>query len=183
MSVTMPVPPAPPQSSFVTVLAWIFIALSGMGVLIAIIENIMVPVMFPPMPPNTNGLPPFASFITTNLKLLLIVALVMAVATLIVSIGLLRRRNWARILFIVALALGIVWSVLGIAFQAVKLGSFDPMLAELPTQPGVPAFRHGFRTMIIAMQIFGSLISIGFIVLYGWLIKRLVSPAIVVEFA
>jgi hypothetical protein len=80
------------------------------------------------------------------------------------------------------LALGILWSLLGIGFQLVMFGSLDTMFANLPPQPGAPDFEHGFRTMMIVMQIFGTVLSIGFMILYGWLIKRLVSPAIVAEF-
>ena len=189
MSITMPVPPAPPappQSSFVTIVAWIFIALSGFGVVVTLLQNIMVQTMFPsvlPTPPNAGAVPPLFAFIVANFKLVILIPLVIAAACLVVSIGLLKRRNWARILFIAMLAVGILWSIVGIAIQIALASSFGAMFAGLPAPPGAPDFAHGFRTMLIVMQIFGALMSIGFMILYGWIIKRLVSPAIVAEFA
>lgn len=189
MSVTLPIgppPPAPPQSSFVTIVAWIFIALSGIGVAITLLQNIMVQTMFPsvlPTPPNARNAPAFFAFIVTNFKLVILVPLVIAAACLVVSIGLLKRRNWARILFIAFLAIGILWHVLGVAFQIVLFGSFDTMFANLPPPKGAPDFERGFHTMLIVMQIFGALLAVGFTILYGWLIKRLVSPSIAAEFA
>jgi hypothetical protein len=37
--------------------------------------------------------------------------------------------------------------------------------------------------MMIVFRVFGAVFAIGFSVLYGWMIKKLLSPAIVAEFS
>ena len=169
------------QSTFVTVLAWIFIALSGLGTFIALLQNIVINTVFPfeqmsstlTQDPNT---PPMAIFMFEHLRLLFFAFLAVSTATLVVAIGLLRRRNWARLTFVAFLALSIVWNVAGLFLQHAMMGSMPP----LPKAP--PEFAQDFQAMASRIFIVGVVMSVGFSVLYGWLIKRLLSPQIRAEF-
>jgi hypothetical protein len=171
------------RSSFVTVVAWIFIVLAGFTTLISVLQNIMVHTVFPAdqMQEAMNAakaqqppMPPVFAFLFGNFKLFFAAFLILSVAMLTSSIGLLRRKNWGRIMFIALMAFGIAWSVVGLVLQYFMIGAMTEI------QPaGAPEFRSFANVMLI----FSSVIAIGIAVLFGWIIKRLVSPAIKQEFA
>ena len=171
----MNVPQATPQSTFVTVLAWIAIWLSGLCVLIGLMQNVMVnffmPTLFaaPNAPPN--GAFPFACF-----RVFVAAFLACAIFMTFASFGLLRRRNWARLTFIVVCALGIAWSVLSILMFAFGFG-----LGRFPafSAPTVPSQMDAmFKAMFAMVVVF----TLGECVLLAWIISRLHSPVIRAEF-
>jgi len=94
--------------------------------------------------------------------------------TLVASIGLLRRLNWGRLLFIALLVLSIVWQVAGLALQQ----AIFSMLPAVPPEAGAPPVEQFLHVMRVA----GVVLTLAFAVLFGWIIKRLVSPAVVAEF-
>lgn len=172
----------PARSSFVTVVAWIFIILAGFATLISVLQNIMVHTVFSAdqMQEAMNAakvqqpsIPPAFAFMFGNLKLFFAAFLILSVAMLTSSIGLLRRKNWGRVMFIALLAFGIAWSVGGLVLQYFVIGAMESQPAGAPE----------FRSFANVMLIFSSVIAIGVAVLFGWIIKRLVSPTIRQEFA
>ena len=178
----------PARSTFVTVVAWIFIALDGMTAFILTIQNIVVNTIFPlaqlhagmAKAEATGHLPPYFSAVFEHLRPLLLACLLLALIKLVAAIGLLRRVNWARLLFITLLALGIAWSFAGIVLQHFLLSS----MLEMPRPPNAPQdFETAFRGMMIVIRVFSAMMAIGFAVLYAWMIRKLVSPAIAAEFA
>jgi hypothetical protein len=170
------------RSTFVTVVAWIFTVISGFMTMISILQNIMVQTMFdnPQMdealraapPPGT---PPVVTFMASHFQLLFLVFLVFSAITLIASIGLLRRKNWARLLFIGLMALGIAWNLGGLVLQ---LTMFSAMQGSFANVQGAPDMKGFF----IAMTVISVVMALGFSGLFGWIAKRLLSPAIVAEF-
>src|SRR6478672_6650334 len=100
--------PAVPQSSFVTVLAWIFIVLAGFATLISILQNVMISLMFPieemqaamVQAKHKQDMPVFAEFMFSHFQLFFLSFLVVSSVTLVSAIALLKRKNWARVLFI-----------------------------------------------------------------------------------
>ena len=89
------------RSTFVTVVAWIFIALSGFGALVGILQNIMLQTVLRSeefgqamqAAPLQPGLPPFATFMFEHFQWFFLAALLANVVMLVVSIGLLKRRK------------------------------------------------------------------------------------------
>lgn len=170
------------RSSFVTVVAWIFIVLSGLGTLVSIMQNIMIQVMFNATemekamhaaPPP--GVPPFAAFMTSHFQLLFVAFLIISVSMLASSIGLLKRKNWARLIFICLMGLGILWNLGGLVLQLTMYSSMQSSFANVPDAADMKSF-------MIAMAVFSVIFALGFSVLFGWIAKRLLSPSIVTEF-
>jgi hypothetical protein len=76
----------------------------------------------------------------------------------------------------VLLSLGIAWNVGSLFWQWFFIRS-------MPHPPQAPAeFYAQFQTMMTVMMIFSVLMAIGISVLFGWIIRCLISPAIKTEF-
>jgi hypothetical protein len=164
------------RSTFVTVVAWLFIVLSGYAVAVSLLQNAMVHLMFQPerLSEMPHDMPATASFIFNNAQLLVFALFLVFLTVLIASIGLLRRKNWARVAFIVFLSLGILWNLGVIVLQTVFFGN----MPEMPRGPQA----EGFDTMWTIMQWFMVIFGIGVAALFGWIIKRLISEAVRREF-
>lgn len=177
------VPPRNDSRNLVTTLAWCFIALSAFGTFISGVETLLFNTVlndprFNAAFSNANlskGFPPYMGWIMLHMRLVAAVFLAGSVVTLVASIGLLKRRNWARLVFIAILAVGIVWCLVG---TAVQIATFSPQ--ALP--PDIARTMPDFKFIFIGGLIFSAIWSIGMSCLFGWLIKRLVSPDIVAEF-
>ena len=172
------------RSTFVSVVAWIFIALSGFATLISMLQNIMVWTMFtrPEMaeamlaPPP--GAPPFAAFLLAHFQWFFLAFLLVCATTLVSSIGLLKRMNRARMVFVGLMLLGIVWNMGGLVVQ---FGMFDEMrrqFADVPKAAGA----SDMRAFMMAIEVVSVLFAIGFSVLFGWIAIRLLSREIRAEF-
>jgi NADH:ubiquinone oxidoreductase subunit 6 (subunit J) len=172
------------RSSFVTGVAWTFIALAGFATLIALLQNIMLSVMMPAeeMQKTMRGaeqaqnIPAFARFMFDNFRLVFASFLILSAVTLVSAIGLLKRKNWARLTFIGIMGVGVLWNVAGVVLPFLIFSSF--------TMPeGAPAdFRGQHDLMMKVMTAFTILIAVAFAGLFVWIIKRLVSNDIKREF-
>ena len=178
----------PAKSSFVTVVAWIFIALDGLASFVGLVQNIVVNMVFPfdqlldgiAKAQTADRLPPWFGSLVAHIRLFLFVMLVYSVIKLAAAIGLLNRRNWARLLFIGILGLGVAWSFFGILLQQYFVSS----MMTMPMPRNAPQdFNAMMEGMMIAIRAVSALFAIGFAVLYVWMIRKLMSPAIVAEFA
>jgi len=176
--------PAPPQrSTFVSVLAWIFIVLGGFATFIGILQNIMIQTMFPKeqmaqameQAENADHMPAFANFMFGHFDLFFLLFLVVSATSLIAAIALLKRKNWARITFIVLMALGILWNVAGLVLQFTMFGQMPEMAGQ-----GTPP---EFEKMMLIMKIASAIMVVAFSTLFGWIIKKLTSAPIKAEFA
>lgn len=172
----------PHRSNFVTVVAWIFIVLAGFSTLMSAAQNVMFAMIgFGEFPPPTGAeaeqMPPFFRFMLQNMRLVMLSFLLLSAATLVSAIGLLRRRNWARLVFIAIMALGIAWNIAGLAVQYTMFG----VMNEGP--PGMsPEFRADFDRMASTMLVVMTVFSLAFSALFAWIIKRLMSRAVREEF-
>lgn len=170
------------RSTFVTAIAWIFIVLSGFGTLSSILQNIMIHTLFKgsemqqamQVQPEPD-MPGFAMFMVNNVELFFAMFLVVSVVMLASSIGLLKRNNAARVVFIGLMILGIALILSSTVFQLTMLSVMQDSFAGAAGAPDMKLF-------FVAMAAFSSLIALGFIVLLGWIVKRLLSPAVVSEF-
>jgi hypothetical protein len=175
-------PVVPLRSTFVTVTAWIFIVLSAFATVTSVMQNVMVGLMFPTdeivaAVNRDPKAPPGMAIVFGHLKLIMLLFLGMCVATLASSIGLLRRREWARKVFIAVLLLGILWMIGGFVLQYFFMSSVNAM----PTAGGA-AVDAQFGMMMKVVMVFGALTSLTFAAIFGWIIYKLMSPAIRGEF-
>lgn len=176
--------PGENKSSFVTVLAWIFIVLSSFSTLMSVFQNIMVQAMFNDPAFTTamtkanqsKNMPVFAEFMFNNFRLVLAAFLIVSLTALVSAIGLLHRKNWARLAFIGVMTLGIAWNIFGLCLNVVMFSS----LSAVP-QPAADESMM-FQSFAIVTLIFSIAIAVGFSILFGWIIKRLVSLSIKHEF-
>lgn len=175
-------PPVQQRSTFVSIVAWIFIVLTGFGALIGLMQNIMVQTMFSGQemqaalnsPEAASEIPAFVRFLFSHFKVYVFLMFATTVFTLVSAIGLLKRKNWARKTFIVILALSIVMLFASLIAQFF----FFPNPAELAGDE----LPREFLLMMRVMQIFFLIFYTGLAALLGWIIKKLLTPAIVLEF-
>jgi len=168
----------------VTVLAWIFIVLGGFVTLVSVLQNIMVRFIFPigqmrAAQGQVRGhaeMPWFAAWMFDHFQYFFLFFLAVSVAMLSAAVGLLRRRNWARILFVGFMGLGIIWNIGGLIAMSFFMLSFAQMVPV--NQPGAEQFGLMFKIMFA----FNAVVAIGIAWLFGWIIKRLTSEAIRGEF-
>lgn len=172
------------RSVFVTVVAWIFIALSGFGTLISILQNILIQTAFSsaefnqamqaPAPPGT---PPFAMFMATHMHWFFLLFLLASAFMLVSSIGLLKRWNWARLCFVGLMVLGIAWQLVGLGIQFSMFSSMREQFSAAATQGG-----PDMGPFFVAIAVVSVLFALVFGVLFGWIAKRLLSAEIAAEF-
>jgi hypothetical protein len=174
--------PVQERSTFISVIAWIFIVLSGFGTLISLMQNIMVHFMFSlpemqtAMTANdaTTGLPPFVHFMFSHFRLFLFFMFILILFTLISSIGLLKRKDWARKVFIGILCLSILMMLGSIVAQYFFFPGFSRMgIENVPVE---------MKTMMNVMRLFFITFYAGIAIVFGWIIKKLLSPKISLEF-
>ena len=174
-----------PRSAFVSVVAWIFIFLAGFATLISVLQNVLVNFMFSggemdaafEQAGSSERLPGFVAFMLRNMRLFFLFFLLLCVASLASSIGLLLRQNWARIVFVAILIFGVVWNLAGAALSF----AFFSWLPELP--PGTPsAWAENWSYMSKAITAFNVLVTLAFALLFGWIAKKLMSAEIRGEF-
>jgi hypothetical protein len=173
------------RSSFVTALAWVFIAMSGFATFVSILQNIMILIFFPgdQMQATINQaeaagvLPAFGKFMFANFPIFFVFFLVFSTSTLVSSIGLLKRRNWARLMFIVVLVLGILWNIGGVFLQYHLVSSFPAIPEDAPEE-----FMGRFFVVGRVIMVFGVVMAMGISGLFAWIIKRLSSEMVKKEF-
>jgi hypothetical protein len=177
---------AAPRSTFVTALAWVFIALGGFATLMAIMQNIMLAVMFPmeemrsamEQANEAHPIPAPFRFMAEYFWLFFVFFLVLSATTLVSAIGLLQRRNWTRLVFIGIMLVGVLWNLSGLAMPFLVSSWMPP----IPEHGPAAEFRDQFDLVWKVMMGFTILIGLAFAGLFAWIIKRLVSLEIRAEF-
>ena len=170
------------RSNFVTPLSWIFIALSGFATFISIAQNIMIGFMFDHSfmneiqnAPGSENIPAFFRFMILNIRLFFLAFLIVSSTTLVSSIGLLKRKNWGRIVFMIIMGLGIAWTAFGVFMQFTM---FPQMMNGIADTAGADRF----RMMYTVMRVFSLVFAAALCCLFGWIIKKLSSKTIKSEF-
>ena len=159
----------PTRSTFVTVVGWIFAVMSGFGLTMSVMQNIMLHTVFPleqmtsDLPTNMPGM---ARFMFEHFALIAVLPLMISAVLLTASVGLIKRREWARKFMVVLMALAALWSAGSILIQIAWMG-------QLPSPPSGMA--PGFEAMQIIMTIFMLVWGLGLAALFGWIAKRLMS--------
>jgi len=170
------------QSTFVNVLAWIFIVMSGFATFIALLQNVMINTMFPldqmrSQSEAVQKMPALFQFMMAHIQLFFLAFLLLSSGTFAAAIGLLRRRNWARLAIVGILSLGILWNIVGLAIQQVMISSMSTFPANAPQD-----FHAEFDRIATVIRFFSAFMAVGMSALFAWLIKRLLSESIRAEF-
>jgi hypothetical protein len=179
----------PARSSFVTVVAWIFIVLSGFSTLIGALQNLMIRSM--PFDQLNSALQDSTAFpfpaparaIFSHFQLFVLAAFLLSLLMLISSIGLLRRRNWARLAFIGLLVLGIIYMLGGLFLQQSFMSSFNKSFSAAAPQDSLfRANAQQFESLFTAMRVFMIAFSLVIAGVFGWIVARLASARVREEF-
>ena len=174
------------RSSFVTVIAWIFIVIAGFMTFISLLQNILINTLFPfdklqSAKASAPPMPPIFDFAFDHFRFFFLVFFLFSAAKLVSAIGLLRRWNWARLMFVGILGLGVAWIFGGLVLQQFMMDSMMNFPIDA-AQSAPPDFEAQMKGMMIAMRVFSAVFGLGFAVLYAWIIKRLLSPDVAAEF-
>lgn len=139
------------RSTFVTVVGWIFIVLSAIGLL----QSLMF--MFLPMDkmlaqaqqvqPGQPAADP--AFMASFMRGMFFFFFVVEAWVLLSSIGLVMRKGWARISFIVVCAIGAFFSVIYVLIGL--LGRSLPMNQIPDSTPAMADFTHSIMTVLAVM--------------------------------
>ena len=166
------------KSNFVNVFAWLMIVFNGFGLLISIMQNIIFAFIFKigefdSVFKDMGDMPKgFPTFLFKNIRVLLPLIGLFILFAFISSIGLLKRKEWARKSFLFLLGFGILYTLAGTVFQTVFMRSMFHS-TDMPSE---------FSFISTFFMIFMIIFSIGFIFLFGWLIKKMSSDKIKAEF-
>ena len=167
------------RSPFVTVVAWVFIVLSGFITLISALQNIMIRSM--PWDQLSSGLqdstfskaiPGPARAMFAHMPLFVLLFFILSLTTLVASIGMLHRQNWARRVFIGMLCVNVAYVLGGIFIQRSMISSFN-----------APEGDASFESVIAIMRAAMLVVSLAIAGVCGWLAMKLHSPRIRGEFA
>jgi hypothetical protein len=119
--------PLAQRSMLVTEVAWVFVILGGFAACVCLMQIIMIAVVFPRgvMPQIVSQgdalVREFARLIFNHIQLIFLLLLLIFATTFAAAIGLLKRENWARVVFIGLMGLGIAWNVASIFLGIVRL--------------------------------------------------------------
>lgn len=178
MSRTAALRPEQDRSTFVTVVSWIFIIGAALGMIGALFQFVLF-FLLSSSPEFAKGmnLPVGDSSSSASFIVVSIVCAIMFVCDvvyLVSAIGLLKRKNWARIMTLVLLAL----AILGIILWAIGSGVVSLFGPEAPVNKASPLAGDILRVFQYVMSIFAIIL----VVFFGWIIKKLTSPKIKAEF-
>ena len=147
------------KSSFVTILAWIFIVLTSFSVFGSFISIIM------------SFFIPIAKLSGSMNQIKFLVNFIFAAILLISAIGMLKRKEWARISFIYT-----IWVFIIFAFGNAIYKIFTPIKFPDSLQIEPTYFMIIFRIVVLIFMVI--VVSI----LFGWVIKKLKSDEVKQEF-
>ncbi len=163
------------RSIFVTVVGWIFIVFSGLFLLEAVMFMFMPFEKFLPKMPAQPGVPaPDPAMLNGIMHGTFFVLGALSAWVLLSSIGLVMRKNWARISFIVLMVLDLIFCGLYLVFGIASI-----VFTSHTALPGQPPEMAGFvRSMMVVVVVFCAV----FAVLYGWILYKLNTAKIKAEF-
>ncbi len=175
----------PSRSPFVTITAWVSLALALLGVVTGVLQGVMLRALgqdrglLDALAAGAGGLamPPPVLWVFDHLGLLLLLSVLSSALWAAASWGLLKRREWGRFGFIVLLAAGALLAFAG-AF------AFDRLLAGLDARAGLdPA---GIDPLLANMQAATRVVMYGgallIALLHAAIAWKLCTPAVRAEF-
>lgn len=174
------------RSTLVTVVAWFLIVLGGFGALMGILQNVFIHLALPadafqiPLEAEqTKQIPGFAKFMIMNISVIFAIFIVIPLLMFSSGIGLLKRKNWARLTVIIIMWLGVVWNLASLVIQFIFFSQI-PMPENVSAQ--LQSQMKSMESMQQIMSIVSTIFSLALSVLFAWIALRLSSPKIKVEF-
>lgn len=187
-----PLPPVP-RSSFVNATAWITLCLSILSLVMLALQVVMFLAagrtgLFSKLQEQLALDPQASAFLSMALEWLPWLAVLITVQNLLfvtASVGLLKRREWGRKLFIALLALVIVWQIVMIPLQWSMMDHFQGlMMMGQEVRPEMQAMMQAqMEATSIISRLFSAAFGLIFAALFAWLIWKLRSPRVRAEFA
>ncbi len=171
------------RSLFVTLTAWVFLSLAGLASVSALLQNAMLASWLPGLQGlgALQPLPLLTGLLVGYLPWVVGTGLVVSLATMASAVGLLLRLDWARRCFIGLLGLAIAANLLGLWLQQEVVQSVvEATLARAPLPPTAADVFGGFVTAARSMAV---VVTLATCALLGWIMRRLMSPAVRQEFA
>lgn len=174
------------RSLLVTVVAWLFIVLSTLATLGALLNAFVLAVK----PATVNAalnrvaedtafihlLPAPYLFMLHHVHLIALIKLVWWAAVLIASIGVLRRKEWARRTFVNVLGIEIVAVIVGLSVgQSIGMGLATQLASRSPTGQVPPGMGSGLAL--------AGLLVVGVVAILLWLLFIFRSARVREEFA
>lgn len=174
------------KTPFITIIAWVFIALATMILMTAIIQyvavavlnygdmhNLMVAELKKTM--KDSDMLALALLALRYAWIMVTVIFLYAITLLLTSIGLLKRREWARKTMVVLLVIAIFYELGDLAWQFYVMNStMAPLMKEMPGLGG------GMMAIILGIV---TIMVLAFCALFVWVIIKLRSEKIRQEFA
>jgi hypothetical protein len=171
------------RSFFVTLIAWLFFALGALASVSALLQNATLASWLPDLQGlgATQPLPLLTGLLIGYLPWVVGAGLVISLATMASAVGLALRLEWARRSFIALLGLAIAANLLGLWLQHEVVQSVvESTLARAPLPAAAAQVFGGFVTAAQVMAVAVTLAACAFL---GWVMRRLMSPAVRQEFA
>ena len=170
------------RSLFVTLTAWAFIVLATLGCALGIIEQAALAAWAPGLDASVSAEPlaPLTGWLMAYLPWVNGAGVLVSVAMLAASIGLLLRREWARRVFIALIVLTIVANLAGLWLQQEFVQSVvDATLRRAPL-PAVAA--DVFGGFVTAARLMGGAVTLFICIGFAGIIRRLMAPQVLQEF-
>jgi len=164
------------KSNFITVLAWLFIIGGGFTTLTSLMQVVMTSLMFSNNEAQMfrHHVPGESRFMFQNFHLFVYMFPIVSITTLVSAIGLLKRENWGRFLFIGIMVFGIFWILAGVDMQSAMFNS-------LPAGASGDGFSD-YQTIQNLVRGFSVVVSVIMCFIFLWIIKKLMSQEIIQEF-
>lgn len=173
------------RSGFVTALAWSFIVLAALSVAWGLLQFAVIQVFVDQealragmrTQHSMENLPATVRFAFSNIKLLAGLFLAFSGILLWISIGLLQRRNWARLVFIAFMGLAALGHVVPLFGGSELLAWSADLLAGAPESA-----RQRMQGVIQAAWLAFAVLSVLLAAVFAWIGWKLTRPEIRVEF-
>jgi hypothetical protein len=168
------------RSRFVNFIAWMFILLAAFACEWAVIQN-ATQASWSALAGDQSSLPWLTGLLMRHVTWVYLTAIALSLAMIVCAIGLLRRIEWARRVFIglLMVAIGVDLAGLWLQQEFMHLLVDSALRQATLTQPAADLF-GGVVTM--ARVLAGFLTLVASVALAG-IIRRLMSPAVRQEFA
>ena len=166
--------PISQRSTMLSVIAWLFSLAGGFSTLASLIQGLMyvrmlsMPIMHQAMHEGAQHMPFLLQLLFEHFRLYLFFIFSLSFATLTSAIGLLKRNNQARQVFITVL----------IVVAITLLAAFITQLSIRPATDNIPSAQipTEAKTMMRAMKGFFFIVTFSVSCLFGWLVAYLTAP-------
>ena len=169
------------RSRFVTFVAWLFVLLSAIAFSWAVIQNATQSAWVAELGIDKSVLPWLSGKLVLYLPWVLSAAAALSLATLVCAVGLLKRLEWARRMFIGLLVVAMFVGLGSLWLQQEFAQLFVESALRQATLPQKAAAL--FDGMITAARVLAGFLTLTTGLVLGGIIRRLMSPTVRQEFA